>query len=120
MRLVATFLVSGMPGVALASDMAGVGLAISVPVTALLFVSALVVSVMSVSRGASLYVSAAAITAAVIGLVMAGTEWRLEDDKALYQTHFVLTVLCLLPPVIQKLRAKAAEGHNKAKQAGTP
>lgn len=119
MRVIAALIVSGMPGLALASDMAGVGLAISVPVTAFLFASALVVSVMSISRGANLYVAATAIVAVLIGLVMAGPGWHLEGDKAMYQTHLVLTVLCLLPPVILWLRARAAEGHNKAKQAGT-
>lgn len=96
------------PGIANASEMAGVGLAFSLPVTGLLVVIALIVSVMSSTSSGFKYIYACAGIVVLIALIMVSYDWELADDVVLYRWHLFLTISMVIPPMVLKRRLRHA------------
>ena len=92
-----------------ASDMAGVGLVLSIPVSLLLFITAFIVALMSSTESAYKYIFSFAAVSALIALVMAKYTWQLEDDIQTYRWHLLFTALMILPPLILKVRLRNNE-----------
>lgn len=104
MRLLVATLCVFLSPAANASDMAGVGLAISLPLSALAFVIASIVSLMSSTNSGYKYIFGSACVAGLIAVVMANHNWKLADDIQMYKWHLILTALMVFPPLILKIR----------------
>ena len=91
---------------ACASEMAGVGLALSIPFSVLLVIIAFVLATMASTRTGYNYVIGIACVAGVIALFMASHDWQLESDITMYRWHLLLTLVSFFPVIIFKLRMR--------------
>ncbi len=89
---------------ALASDMAGVGLAFSLPITSICLLISLIASLMSDTKLGYMLIGLCSGVSVLIALVMASYSWYDVSDKELYFIHLALTLLLLVPPVLLKIR----------------
>lgn len=92
-----------------ASDMAGIGLAVSLPITVLLLIIASLVAFMSSTNSGFKYIYGAIVVAIVIAVIMAGYNWKLESDISMYRWHLFFTMLMVVPPILLKFKLKRSE-----------
>lgn len=107
-RLFILFFILSSPSVS-ASDMGGIALAFSMPISALIFLVGVVVALMSSTASGYKYIYGLIGIAALIAIVMAAQNWRLDSDIQMYKWHLLLTILMAIPPIILKLKLRYRE-----------
>jgi uncharacterized membrane protein len=96
-----------LPTMVNASDMAGVGLVISLPITVVLLVITTLIALMSSTGSGYKYIFIAVGIALLIAIPLAGYSWNLTDDINNYKWHLLLTGLMVLPPLALKIKLRS-------------
>ena len=93
-----------IPAISFASDMAGVGLAFSIPITGFLFITSLVVAIMAETKTGYWYIVLAIVLSLSIAVSMSNYKWVLDSDIESYWWHLLLTIAMVIPPSLLKYR----------------
>jgi hypothetical protein len=109
MKAVSAGILFLLPSIASASEMAGVGLFASLPITAFLVVVALVISLMAETKNGFKYLFTLTGFVVLIALFLASHDWSRSDDIQYYRWHLFLTGLVILPLLVLKVRLRGSK-----------
>ena len=112
MRIITIIFLSILSFSAVASEMAGIGLLISLPVTGICLLLSIIIAFMSTSRKGYKYIFVLVAFGLVIAAFMGSYTWKLQDDIEIYQIHLLITLLLFVPPFILKIKLKNENNKN--------
>ena len=87
---------------AYASDMAGIAILISFPITGVCLLASIIIALMSTTSKGYLYIFIAMIFGFIIAAFIGKYPWRLPSDIEMYHIHLIITLLLFVPPLTLK------------------